>query len=170
MWTHPGKKLLFMGCEFGHDWEWNAEESLRWHLLDYPMYKGMQNCVRDLNLMYKGNAPLFEEDFDYKGFEWIEHSNCDDSVISFIRKGHNPDDYLIVVCNFTPVVRNDYRIGVNESCRYQEIFNSDDVSYWGSGIKNDGHRQAQQQGWNDKPFSIEVNLPALSTIVIKPVR
>ena len=77
---------------------------------------------------------------------------------------------MIVICNFTPVVRNNYRIGVPENCAYQEIFNSDDVNYWGSGVKNDGQRQAQQQGWNDKPFSIEINLPALSTVVIKPVR
>ena len=102
MFTHPGKKLLFMGNEFGQDWEWNAEESLRWHLLQYPMYKGMQNCVRDLNLMYKGNPALYEVDFDYRGFEWIEHSNADDSVISYVRKGTQPGDYLIVICNFTP--------------------------------------------------------------------
>ena len=170
MWTHPGKKLLFMGCEFGQDWEWNAEESLRWHLLQYPMYKGMQNCVRDLNLMYKGNAPLYEVDFDYHGFEWIEHSDCDDSVISYIRRGHNPDDYLIVVCNFTPVVRHNFRVGVNEACRYQEIFNSDDKNYWGSGVKNEGLIEVQGQGWNMKPFSIEIVLPPLSTIVIKPIR
>ena len=83
MWTHPGKKLLFMGCEFGQDWEWNANESLRWHLLQHHMYKGMQNCVRDLNLMYKGNSCFYEEDFDSKGFEWIDHANGNDSVISY---------------------------------------------------------------------------------------
>lgn len=170
MYTHPGKKLLFMGCEFGQDWEWNAEESLRWHLLEYPMYKGMQNCVRDLNLMYKGNAPLYEEDFDYRGFEWIEHSNADDSVISYMRKGHNPGDYLIVISNFTPVVRKDFRIGVNELCGYQEIFNSDDVNYWGSGVKNEGTMMAETQDWNMKPYSIRVTLPPLSTIVLKPIR
>ena len=170
MYTHPGKKLLFMGNEFGQDWEWNSEESLRWHLLDYPMYKGMQNCVRDLNLMYKGNAPLYEVDFDYRGFEWVEHSNADDSVISYIRKGHNPADYLLVICNFTPVVRNNYRVGVNELCGYQEIFNSDDVNYWGSGVKNEGTKQAEAYAWNDKPFSVQVTLPPLSTIVLKPIR
>ncbi len=170
MFTHPGKKLLFMGCEFGQDWEWNSESSLRWHLLDYPMYKGMQNCVRDLNLMYKGNAPLYEVDFDYRGFEWIEHSNAADSVISYIRKGHNPADYLIVICNFTPVVRQNYRIGVNELCGYQEIFNSDDVNYWGSGVKNEGVKQAEAISWNDKPHSVQVTLPPLSTIVLKPIR
>ena len=104
-----------MGCEFGQDWEWNSEESLRWHLLEYPMYKGMQNCVRDLNLMYKGNPAFYEEDFDYRGFEWIDHSNADDSGISYMRKGHNPADYMVDISNFTPVVRHDYRIGVNEN-------------------------------------------------------
>ena len=170
MFTHPGKKLLFMGCEFGQDWEWNADESLRWFLTDYPMYKGMQNCVRDLNLMYKGNAPLYEQDFDYRGFEWIDHSNSDDSVISYMRKGLNPDDYLICITNFTPVVRENYRIGVNENCRYQEIFNSDDVNYWGSGVKNNGQLQAEEVEWNCKPLSVRVTLPPLATIVLKPVR
>ena len=170
MFTHPGKKLLFMGCEFGQDWEWNAEEGLRWFLLDYPMYKGMQNCVRDLNLMYKGNPPLYQQDFDYRGFEWIDHSNSDDSVIAYMRKGVNPGDYLIVISNFTPVVREDYRIGVNENCGYQEIFNSDDVNYWGSGVKNDGMMYAENQEWNCKPYSIRVKLPPLATIVLKPMR
>lgn len=170
MWTHPGKKLLFMGNEFGQDWEWNSEESLRWFLLDYPMYKGMQNCVRDLNLMYKGNEALYEEDFDSCGFEWIDHSNCDDSVISYIRKGHNPDDYLVVVCNFTPVVRHNYRIGVSEACSYQEIFNSDDKNYWGGGVRNEGPQQAQNFGVSGRPYSIELVLPPLSTIVLKPIR
>ena len=168
MYTHPGKKLLFMGCEFGR--EWNSEESLRWHLLEYPMYKGMQNCVRDLNLMYKGNPAFYEEDFDYRGFEWIDHSNADDSVISYMRKGHNPADYMVVISNFTPVVRHDYRIGVNEDCRYQEIFNSDDVNYWGSGVKNEGLLTTEEGEWNNKPRSIKVTLPPLSTIVLKPVR
>lgn len=170
MWTHPGKKLLFMGNEFAQDWEWNAEESLRWHLLDYPMYKGMQNCVRDLNLMYKSHPALFEEDFDYRGFEWIEHSNADDSVISYVRKGHDPDDYLIIICNFTPVVRHQYRIGVHEACRYVEIFNSDDTSYWGSGVKNEGAIYPTSCPWNARPYSIELTLPPLSTIVLQPER
>lgn len=170
MWTHPGKKLLFMGCEFGQDWEWNSNESLRWHLLDYPMYKGMQNCVRDLNLMYRGNAPLYEEDFDSRGFEWIDYAACDDSVVSYIRRGHNPDDFLVIVSNFTPVVRHNYRVGVPEACAYQEIFNSDDKSYWGSGVRNEGPKQAQNYGVTGRPYSIELILPPLSTIVLKPLR
>lgn len=170
MFTHPGKKLLFQGCEFGQDWEWNAEESLRWHLLEYPMYKGMQNCVRDLNLMYKGNPAFYEIDFDYRGFEWIEHSNADDSIISYMRKGNNPADYMIVICNFTPVVRKYHKIGVNEKCRYIEIFNSDDKNYWGSGIKNEGLLEARDGEWNCKPYNLEVTVPPLATIVLKPIR
>ena len=134
------------------------------------MYKGMQNCIRDLNLMYKGNPAFYEEDFDYRGFEWIEHSNADDSVIAYMRKGHNPSDYMIVISNFTPVVRHDFRIGVNELCGYQEIFNSDDKNYWGSGVKNDGTIMAETQDWNCKPYSIRLTLPPLSTIVLKPMR
>ena len=168
MFTHPGKKLMFMGCEFGQDWEWNSNESLRWHLLEYPMYKGMQNCVRDLNFVYKANPALYEVDFDYRGFEWIEHSNFDDSVISFIRKAENPNDNVIVICNFTPVVRNNYRIGVNGNCTYEEIFNSDKSEYWGSGVENKGEIKAECVGWNYRPWSIVVNLPPLATIILKP--
>ncbi len=170
MYTHPGKKLLFMGCEFGQDYEWNSEEGLRWFLLDHPMYRGMQNCVRDLNLMYKGNPCMYQQDFDYRGFEWLDHSNADDSVISYIRRGYNYNDFMIVVCNFTPVVRNNYRIGVPENCDYQEIFNSDDTNYWGSGVKNEGVIHSDNQEFNYKPFSINITLPPLSTIIIKPLR
>ncbi|MDD4556573.1 MAG: 1,4-alpha-glucan branching protein GlgB [Alphaproteobacteria bacterium] len=170
MFTHPGKKLMFMGCEFAQDWEWNANESLRWHLLDYPMYKSMQDYVRDLNFMYRANPSLYEQDFNYQGFEWIDHSNADDSVVSYIRKGNDPRDYTITICNFTPVVRTDYRIGVNEKCAYQEIFNSDDVKYWGSGVKNEGEIWASDYGWNFKSNSIKLTLPPLSTIILKPIR
>ena len=130
----------------------------------------MKNCVRDLNLMYKGNAPLYQIEFDYRGFEWIEHSNANDSVITYMRKGEKPGDYLIVACNFTPVVRHDYRIGVYEGIKYQEIFNSDDVNYWGSGVKNEGFMNAEDISWTDKPRSIKVTLPPVSKIVIKPIR
>ena len=134
------------------------------------MYRGMQNCVRDLNLMYKGNAPLYQQDFDYRGFEWIDHSNSDESIISYMRKGYDPSDYLIVISNFTPVVREEYRCGVNENCAYQEIFNSDDVNYWGSGVKNEGMMHAENIEWNCKPLSIKLRVPPLATIVLKPIR
>ena len=170
MFTHPGKKLMFMGCEFGQDWEWNDAESLRWHLLEYPLYRGMQDYVRDLNFMYKNEPALYEVDFDYRGFEWIEHSNFEDSVISFVRKAENPADYLIVICNFTPVVRKNYRIGVNEKCVYEEIFNSDKKQYGGSGVENWGEIPVQEFEWNYRPCSVVVDLPPLSVIILKPKR
>ncbi len=168
MFTHPGKKLLFMGCEFGQDWEWNYCESLRWHLLQYPMYKGMQNYVRDLNFVYKENPALYEVDFDYKGFEWIEHANSDDSVISYMRMAENPHDHVIVICNFTPVVRENYRIGVNENCEYEEILNSDKTEYFGSGVENRGVIKTDCYGWNYRPYSVCVTLPPLAVIILKP--
>lgn len=170
MWTHPGKKLLFMGCEFAQDWEWNHDESLRWHLLDYPMYKGVQDYVKDLNKVYQSTPALYERDFDHTGFEWIEHSNADDSIISYIRKGSDPRDYVIVICNFTPVTRHNYLIGVNEKCAYKEIFNSDKVEYWGSGVTNPDLMYADDYGWNYKNHSINVTVPPLSTVILKPVR
>ena len=133
------------------------------------MYKGMQNCVRDLNLMYKGNPAFYEIDFDYRGFEWIEHSNADDSIISYIRRGYDPADFMIVICNFTPVVRN-HKMGVPEKCKYQEIFNSDDKNYWGSGVKNEWLIEAHDGEWDSKPYNIDITVPPLSTIVIKPIR
>lgn len=170
MYGHPGKKLLFMGCEFAQDWEWNYNESLRWHLLEHPMYKGMQDFVRDLNLVYKTNASMYERDFDYQGFEWIEHSNADDSIVSFIRKANDLKDYVIVISNFTPVTRHNYLIGVPEKCGYEEILNSDNAKYWGSGVKNEGIMYATDQKWNYRPQSICITIPPLSTIVLKPVR
>ena len=159
-----------MGNEFAQDKEWNSAESLGWHLLDYPMYKGMQNCVRDLNLMYKGNSCLFEEDFQAKGFEWIDHSNANDSVISYIRRGHDYNNYLIVISNFTPVVRHNFKLGVPDAGVYQEIFNSDDCNYWGSGVKNNGELYSRDEGLHGRPCSIELTIPPLATIVLKKIR
>jgi 1,4-alpha-glucan branching enzyme len=120
--------------------------------------------------MYKGNSCFYEEDFDGRGFEWIEHSNSNDSVISYIRRGHDYNNYMIVVSNFTPVVRNNYRIGVPEDGVYQEIFNSDDKNYWGSGVKNEGEIYAKYEGANGRPCSIELTLPPLATVVLKKIR
>lgn len=170
MYTHPGKKLLFMGCEFGQDREWDYDNSLSWHLMQYPGYNGLKECVRDLNNIYRNELSLHEVDYSFNGFEWIEHSNADDSVISYVRKGKDPKDYLIVVCNFTPVVRHDYLIGVDDNCTFKEIFNSDDLKYWGSGVVNNGEIQSKEFGWNYKERSISVSVPPLATIILKPMK
>lgn len=169
MFGHPGKKLLFMGNEFGHFIEWNYSQSLDWHLLNYDMHKKMQNFVRDLNRLYAGEKALHEVDFSQEGFEWID---CDDmvhGVVSFIRKGKDWHDMLIFVCNFTPVVHDHYRIGVPFDLFYTEILNSDSEIYGGSNVGNTGGMHSEQQACHGRPYSMGIRIPPLSVIVFKPV-
>ena len=136
MWGYPGKKLLFMGCEFGQWQEWNHDTGLEWQALDAPRHQGMQRLARDLNLVYQHEPALHQVDFDWSGFKWIDANDSDNSVLSFIRYAKNPEDFVIVICNFTPVVREQYRIGVPKAGAYRELINSDQEIYGGSGISN----------------------------------
>ncbi len=138
MWTHPGKKLLFMGCDFGQVREWTHEQSLEWHVLQYPQHAGVQRWMRDLNHFYRDTPPLYELDFSAEGFQWIDCNNGDMSVLVFLRKGRHPDDCTLVACNFTPVPRENYQIGVPRGGRWRERLNSDARDYWGSGLGNFG--------------------------------
>jgi len=167
MYGHPGKKLLFMGSEFGQWDEWNHDHSLDWHLLQYEPHQKLQGYIRDLNRLYRIEPPLYEVDFNYSGFEWIDFHDTEQSVISFIRKGKRADDFLVVVCNFTPVPRYNYRIGVPEAGLYKEILNSDSAEYWGSGIGNAEGILSEDVSWNGKPHSISITLPPLGMIVFK---
>ncbi len=170
MWTHPGKQLLFMGQEFAQFEEWSENRSLDWHLLDYDFHKGMRECITDLNKLYKKEKALWEQDFIPEGFEGINLDDPDNSIISFIRRGKRPKDYLIILINFTPVVRENYRIGVPEKCEYREIFNSDSEKYQGSNFHNFGSLKPETQEFNGKPFSVGVNIPPLAAIILKPDR
>ncbi len=136
MWAHPGKKLTFMGGEFGQWNEWNHDAALQWDLLKWESHRGLQKFVADLNRMYRNEPALHEVDFDYTGFEWIDCHNYNDSILAFMRKAKNPEDFLVVMCNFTPVPRTDYRLGVPELCWYEEICNSDSTYYGGSNLGN----------------------------------
>ena len=124
MWTHPGKKLLFMGSDIAQWNEWNCDESLQWHLLQWESHQGIQNLIRDLNRLYREESALYSHEFTPDGFEWIDCQSANDSVLAFIRKGKTAKDLLVVCCNFTPVVRHDHRVGVPHGGWYQEIFNS----------------------------------------------
>jgi 1,4-alpha-glucan branching enzyme len=168
LYGHPGKKLLFMGGEFGQFIEWNYKQSLDWFLLDYEMHKKMQDYVRDLNALYKREKALYEVDFNYEGFEWIDCNDTEHSVISFIRKGKDWHDSLIFVCNFTPVPHEDYRIGAPFDTVYDEIFNSDWDKYGGSNVGNFGEIKAEHEPMHNKPYSIRLRIPPLATIVLKP--
>jgi 1,4-alpha-glucan branching enzyme len=167
MWTHPGKKLLFMGSEFGQWHEWNCNESLQWHLLQWESHQGIQNYVTHLNHLYRTEPALYEVDFDPAGFEWVDCHNHEDSVLCYIRKGKNPKDFLVVCSNFTPVPRQGYKLGVPEAGWYEEISNSDSIYFGGSDVGNAGGLEALPLESHGRPASIEVTLPPLSTVVLK---
>jgi len=164
---HPGKKLLFMGGEFGQFIEWKYKESLDWHLLDYPMHEKMSLCVSDLNHLYRSEKALYEVDSDNSGFEWID---CDpeNSILSFIRKSKDWRDMLIFICNFTPRAFEDYCIGAPLDTVYTEIFNTDSEKYGGSNVVNTKPIKAQKQGMHNKPYSIKLRIPPLATVILRP--
>lgn len=164
MYTYPGKKLLFMGCEFGQGTEWNSTGSLDWYVLDYAHHRGIQTLVKELNHIYKTHPALFSHDFDHHGFEWIDCHDVQQSVISYRRKNKYED--LIVVLNFTPVPREHYRIGVPEAGAYSEIFNSDSKYYDGSNMGNSA-TASEPIGWMNHPHSINLTLPPLGGIILK---
>jgi 1,4-alpha-glucan branching enzyme len=165
MWGHPGKKLLFMGAEFGQASEWNFERSLDWHLLEYPLHQGVQRLVRDLNAVYRRYPALHQLDFEERGFEWITHEDRENSVFSFIRKAAD-GDAVLVLSNFTPVPRHGYRIGVGEPGRYVEILNTDDTLYGGSGLRN-ADLQTEPLGAHGRGHSLSLTVPPLATIMLK---
>ena len=169
MWTHPGKKLLFMGSEFGQGNEWNHDTSLEWELLQCSSHRGLQKLVTDLNSLYQREPALYEVDFEPHGFEWIDCENYGDSVFSYIRKAKNAEDLLVVACNFTPVVRHHVRLGVPRAAWYQEVFNSDSEYYGGSNVGNHAGLGVAEVESHGRPHSIEVSLPPLASVVFKPV-
>ncbi len=169
MWGYSGKKLLFMGCEFGQWQEWNYDKSLEWDALVAPNHQGLQRLVRDLNTVYKNEPALHEVDFEWNGFSWIDANDSDNSVLSFIRFAKDPDDFLVIVCNLTPVVRHNYRIGVPASGDYKELINSDLDVYWGSNVKNSQPVTAKDDACHGFEKCLELTLPPLSTIFLKPL-
>lgn len=167
MYTHPGTKLLFQGGEFGQTSEWNFQTSLDWHLLQYDVHKGAQSLVKDLNKFYKKEKALFEKQFSTEGFEWIDHGDHQNSVLSYIRKGENEKDNVIIVLNLTPVPRENYRIGLPKSGSLKQVFNSDDKKYYGTGEYKNTKLTAEEKEWNNRQHSLELTLPPLSMIAFK---
>ncbi len=167
LFTYPGKKLLFMGSEFGQGREWTHDESLDWHLLDYPRHAGLRRWVQDLNRLYRSECALFESDSDSRGFEWIDGNDRQRSVISFLRRAVSPNDELVVVCNFTPVPREGYRIGVPHEGCWQELLNSDAALYGGSGVGNLGGLKAETEPTHGRSHSLNFTLPPLGCLIFK---
>lgn len=166
--AHPGKKLLFMGGEFGQWNEWSEARSLDWHLLDDTMHQQLQTFVRDLNHLYKNEPALYEVDNSWEGFSWVDINDAENSVISLQRTAKNADDFLIIVCNFTPIPRPDYRVGVPKLCRYREAINSDWPQYGGSGVETGSEIYADEYAWQSCPYSARIHLPPLGVTILKP--
>jgi len=167
MFTHPGTKLLFMGGEFGQSSEWNHDQSLDWYLLDYAPHQGILTLIKDLNHLYKTEPACYEFPFDEKGFEWVDYSDHENSVMIFMRKGKQREDALMVVCNFTPETRQLYRIGVPYRGTWTEIFNSDNVKYWGSGVLNPGLLYTTPVKYHNRDYSVSITLPPLGISILK---
>ncbi len=168
--THPGKKMLFMGGEIGQWNEWNSKQSLDWNLLDYIPHQQVRRLVADLNHLYQAEPSLYEVDFEWQGFEWIDFHDTDNSVIVYQRRARDPNNHLVVVCNFTPTPRERYHIGVPAPCFYREVLNTDATQYGGSGTTNSPGRQATPMPWQNQPCHIDVTLPPLGIAIFKPER
>jgi 1,4-alpha-glucan branching enzyme len=167
MFTHPGPKLLFMGGEFAQTAEWNHDRSLDWYLLDYPLHQGIHRLVKALNRFYRSERALYHYAFDHRGFQWIDYSDQENSVMAFQRQSERKEDLLVVVCNFTPEVRQHYRVGVPYRGQWKEVFNSDDHTFGGSGVLNGGLMMTSPVKLHGRDYSISVTLPPLAVSILK---
>jgi 1,4-alpha-glucan branching enzyme len=167
LYSHPGKKMLFMGGEFGQWREWNHDTSLDWHLCDFEPHRGLQRLIRDLNRVYRAEPALHEADFDWNGFQWIDFNDTDNSIIAYLRKAKTGDATIVCICNFTPVPRHGYRIGVPAAGWYRELINSDAVAYGGGNVGNWGGVQSAERPWHNFPHSLTLTLPPLSILLLK---
>jgi 1,4-alpha-glucan branching enzyme len=168
MWAHVGKKLLFMGGEFGQKREWTHEDSLEWHVLQYPLHHGAKRWMQDLNHFYRDTPALYQQDFSGEGFEWIDCNDTESSTLSFLRKGHDPNDVVLVVCNFTPVPRDNFRVGVPRGGCWRERLNSDAQDYGGGGIGNFGMVESAPLPAHGRHHSLTLRLPPLAVIFFTP--
>jgi 1,4-alpha-glucan branching enzyme len=166
-YAFPGKKLLFMGSELGQGQEWSCDQSLDWHLLGIDYHQGIQRLVRDLNRMYISEPALHQIDFDWRGFEWIDFHDWEQSIISFVRRGKDAGQEVIAVFNFTPVPHMGYRVGVPAPGYYREVFNSDSEHYKGSNVGNAGGLHTEEIATHGRPWSLALNLPPLGFVALK---
>ncbi|MBI2469291.1 MAG: 1,4-alpha-glucan branching enzyme, partial [Candidatus Rokubacteria bacterium] len=171
MYGHPGKKLLFMGSEFGQTWEWSHDGSLDWHLLgEGPYHRGLLRLVADLNRLYRSEPALYQVDFEPAGFQWIDPNDSQQSAVSFVRRAKDPADFVLFVSNFTPVPRHGYRVGAPVPGFYRELLNTDSAAYGGGNLGNGGGVWAEPLPWQGHPWSLTLTLPPLATLVLKPAR
>jgi 1,4-alpha-glucan branching enzyme len=168
MWAHPGKKLLFMGGELAQEQEWSHDRSLDWHLLETVEHAGVQSLVRDLNRVYRDEPALWEVDFEPDGFRWIEPNDAAANTLAFARFSRDGRRVVVCACNFSPVPRMGYRLGLPSGGRWVEALNTDSSFYGGSNVGNLGGVVAEDKGWHDQPWSAEVTLPPLGVVWLVP--
>ena len=167
MWAHPGKKLLFMGQEIGQREEWDHNAGIRWELLEFEPHRKLQELMRELNKLYRASPALYQVDFHYRGFEWVDFKDWENSVIAFLRRAEDPKDFILVCCNFTPVVRQGYEFGVPEEGFYEEVLNTDSELFGGSNVGNGGLISSRDIPKHERPYSIVVTLPPLAVVAFK---
>ncbi|MDR2903645.1 MAG: alpha amylase C-terminal domain-containing protein, partial [Clostridiales bacterium] len=170
MYGHPGKKMLFMGSEFGQLNEWDEKKGLDWFLLDHDHHRQIKQYVNDLNMLYKKERAFWFDDFQGGGFEWINCSDAERSLVTFVRKSDEVEETLVFVCNFTPNAIDEYKMGLPFSGFYQEIFNSDATKYGGNGFTNDLILKAAPTAQDDRDCSVTLKVPALGALILKPVK
>jgi len=170
MYGHPGKKLLFMGSEIGQTAEWNSEGQVEWWLLDYEVHRRFQVFCAALNELYRSEPALYEVDFQGWGFEWIDFHDSENSIISFVRRAKERENYLVFICNFTPQPHFNYQVGFPEAVVHREIFNSDADIYGGSNMGNGGQVNVQPTPSHGRPASAKLVIPPLGVLVLKPER
>ena len=170
MFTHPGTNLLFQGAEFGQSSEWNFKTSLDWHLLQYEPHKGVQQLIKDLNTLYAKEPALYQKQFDVEGFEWIDHGDAENSVFTYIRKGNEEKDDVIIACNMTPVPKENYKIGVPRKGKLKEIFNSDLKKYFGTGQYKNKINKTKADAWHFRDDSVDIDIPPLGMVAFRYVK
>ena len=170
MFTHPGTKLLFMGAEFGQGNEWNFQNSLDWHVLEYPNHQGIKELVKELNQLYKDEPALYEKGFEWSSFEWVDGGNAADSILIYNRKGHDEANDVVVILNMTPITHHNYRVGVPSKGKWGEIFNSDAKRFWGSGLENTEPVNTETVNWHGRENSISISIPPLGATIFKKAK
>ncbi len=169
MYAHPGQKLLFMGCEIGQTTEWDVNGQVPWHLLDFAPHRGIQRLVKELNKLYKTERPFTAHNYSQEGFEWIDYQDAENSILVFMRKSQ--DDHLLFILNFSPVTRDDYRIGVPDNLKaYSTLLNSDESQYCGSGYRPVDKVKIEKTPKHGRDQSVRLNLPPLAGIILKPIK
>ena len=167
MYGQPGKKLLFMGAEFGQSGEWDYDGALQWWLLQFDPHRKLRRYVQDLNRLYRSQPALYEIDFAPSGFEWIDFHDWEQSTVCFLRRAKDRDDFVVFACNFTPQPRRAYRVGVPTGGFYRELLNSDSAHYGGSNLGNAGGVEAELIPWHGRPYSVALTLPPLAAVILK---